>query len=277
MTDNPTIAVSSWALHRALGAPPILGPEHGPAIPSGAHGKGRLSLLELPAELASHGYRTMEICHFHLPSREAAYLDELRAALEGSGVSLLSLLVDEGDLTHPEHGRRDLEWIREWIPVAAQLGAERMRVIAGKTTAGGATETVIGAFRELAAQAGDAGVRLTTENWFSVTATPAPLLHILDETRGEVGLNLDFGNWGGETKYQNLAQIAPRAETCHAQANSTGQTSIDREDYGKILALLSSAGFNGPFTLVESGPGSDEWQGLEVRAQFIRDLASSPA
>jgi sugar phosphate isomerase/epimerase len=166
-----------------------------------------------------------------------------------------------------------VKWIGDWIPVASLLGAQRMRVIAGKTNADGALEQVVVALRELAAQAREAGVRLTTENWFDVTATPAALLHILDETHGEVGLNLDFGNWGGPTKYDDLAQIAPRAETCHAQAHFTGPAEIDTADFGRILEILSLAQFSGAFTLVAAGPGANPWEGLEATSQFIRDFA----
>src|SRR3712207_5645598 len=105
---RPRLSVSTWSLHRALGRPSFYGPETGQAIPVETHGRGALSLLELPAHIAAFGIHTLEICHFHLPSRDHTYLSELRSALDDAGVELFSLLVDDGDLTHPEHAQRDL-------------------------------------------------------------------------------------------------------------------------------------------------------------------------
>ena len=47
-------------------------------------------------------------------------------------MTLQTLLIDDGDITDPVNRRRDIAWIGRWIDVAASLGAERARVIAGK-------------------------------------------------------------------------------------------------------------------------------------------------
>src|SRR5690606_30790287 len=101
-------------------------------------GKG-LPLLELPAKLAAFGIRTLEICHFHLPSRDRGYLREVRGAMVDAGVEPFTLLIDAGDLTDPLQGERDLKWISEWLDDGAALGVERCRVIAGKAQATEAT------------------------------------------------------------------------------------------------------------------------------------------
>ncbi|MBI4900350.1 MAG: sugar phosphate isomerase/epimerase, partial [Actinobacteria bacterium] len=94
-------AVHDWSLHRTLGR---FVSDH--ANPPGASGgmrptepdAGALALLDLPSELAARGYDTVQLCHFHLPSRDRSYLDELRSALGDAGIALDALLVDAGDL-----------------------------------------------------------------------------------------------------------------------------------------------------------------------------------
>lgn len=269
MTNSPTVAVSSWALHRALGAPPFWGVSQ---IPIAVDKKGALPLLELPAELARRGFDTMELCHFHLPSRDAVYLGELKSALEISGVRLLSLLIDDGDITHPESSARDVEWTADWIPVARELGAQRMRVIAGKSTHDGALSQSASCLKKLAARAGQNGVRLTTENWFEVTNSPSSVLQLLDACEGEVGFNLDFGNWSGAQKYQDLAAIAPRAESCHAKAEYSASNEIEAEDYARCLQIMREANFDGAFTLVSGGAGENDWRGVELARDFITEF-----
>src|SRR5450631_3788397 len=126
--DNP-FAVSTWSLHRTLGAVHAHGPD-GPtaAEASFPYGEGTLSLLEVPAALRAHGFGRAEICHFHLASRDAAYLAKVRAAFAAAGVAIQALLIDAGDVTDPIHGARDEAWISGWIDDAALLGAQNARV-----------------------------------------------------------------------------------------------------------------------------------------------------
>jgi len=262
------LSVSSWSLHRALGNPAFYGPEQD-QIPLGSHGRGRITLLELPAEAAALGISTLEICHFHLPSREPAYLAELRAALDAAGVQLFSLLVDAGDVTDPVYGQRDLAWMRGWVPVAAALGAERMRVIAGKAEPlDEAVALSAVSLEALAREANASGVRLMTENWFRLLGRPEIVHTLFDRLDGQVGLCLDFGNWSGPTKYDDLAQIAPLAESCHAKAHF-GAGAPDAADYRRCLDITRAAGFRGPYTLIYDGPSDDEPAGLTLERELV--------
>jgi sugar phosphate isomerase/epimerase len=269
---SPRLSVTTWSLHRALGLayPDAPGQERQPARET--WGPGEVTLMELPARVAAMGIRTMEICHFQIPSREAGYLQELRGALDDAGVHLLSLLIDDGDLTHSDHHARDREWIGAWIDTAAALGAERARVIAGKAEY--SRETMarsVAAMRELAARGQAQGVRVTTENWFALLSRPEHVHELLDSLEGAVGLNGDFGNWSGPTKYDDLAAIFPRAESSHAKAHFSTDGALDREDYVACLDLARRAGFSGPHTLVYDGPGNDEWRGLALEAEVVRE------
>lgn len=266
----PCASVSTWSLHRALGVTFIDKPADGSRTRTETYGPGSLTLLEIPARLAEMGIHTMEICHFQLPSRDAGYLSELRGAIADANVKLLSVLIDDGDITHPEHHARDLNWIGGWIETAGLLGAERARVIAGKADY---SEAALAQSRAglqiLAAQAQGHGVRVTTENWFALLACPESVLSLLDSLEGAVGLNLDFGNWGGATKYDDLAKIFPRAESCHAKCAFTASNTPDADDFRRCLDLGKSAGFAGPLTLIYDSPGDDEWACLAIEQELI--------
>src|SRR5947209_5352735 len=99
--QRPRLSVSTWSLNRTLGQPQFYGVDNQHNIPVDTHNKGVLSLLELPAHIARFGISTLEICHFHLPSLDKGYLAELRGALAAAHVELFSLLIDDGDITHP--------------------------------------------------------------------------------------------------------------------------------------------------------------------------------
>lgn len=249
------LSVSSWTLHPELGSPSFWGV--GQAAPGPAH--GGLPLLELPQRIADAGIGTFELTHFHLPALDPEYLSQLRGAIERADVELWSFLVDDGDVTGP-NAARDEAWIESLFPVARQLGAKCVRVIAGK--AAPTDESLAqsrAALGRLAEKAASSNLRLLTENWFDLLSTPEAVHTLLDGLN--VGLNFDFGNWTGEGKYYALAQIAGIAEGSHAKAHFENDE-IDAGDFERCLQLLRDAHFGGPFTLVCDN-ATDRWAAVE--------------
>jgi hypothetical protein len=266
MGKGRRLSVSTWSLHRTLGRPAGYGPGQEMPEPS----QQGVSLLELPAKLDAFGIHTLEICHFHLPSRDRGYLIELRDAMLAAGVEPFTLLVDAGDVTDPKYGERDLAWIGAWLDDAAELGVERARVIAGKSQP--SEESVaasINGLRRLADRADAVGVRLTTENWLALMASPAQVLQVLGALDGRLGLCVDFGNWRGDEKYDDLAELMPYAESFHAKCHFDAGGSMDKEDFVRCLELASAATKAGPYTLIYDGPDADEWAGLAAERTVV--------
>lgn len=252
---NPRLAVSTWSLHRLLDS-------------------GKATLLDIPAQAAAHGISKLEICHFHLASQDPKYLEDLRTALDEAHVEFFTLLIDSGDLTSPDPNKRDADeaFIAQWLDIGAILGAERARVIAGDAVPepdGIALAVSAAALGRLARQADRGGVRLVTENWHALLDRPEEVRDLLEEMEGQLGLLLDFGNWHGDRKYDDLPQIAPFAESTHAKANFPVAGQMDREDFTRCLDICRNAGFTGPHSLIFDGPG-DEWDSLDQMQEVVR-------
>jgi Xylose isomerase-like TIM barrel len=270
MNTSPQIAVSTWSLHNLLGITYANGPGATPTgIAEPTFGPGAVTLGELPPELAKRGYFRVELCHFNLASRDAAYLAKIRAAFAASGVVIQTLLIDDGDIANPATRERDLAWIASWIEAAALLGAENARVIAGKMkpTAEALALSVDG-LKAMAALGKARGVRIVTENWFDTLSTPGAVHHVLDAVGPDLGFLADTGNWGGSTKYEDLTSIFVRAELCHAKTDFGAGLVIDADDYRQCLQAAQDADYKGPFTLIFASEG-DEWAGLEAERAFV--------
>lgn len=267
------IAVSTWSLHRLLGTTyphDLTTSAVGPG--DDTYGEGSESLLGLPSVLANHGYHRLEIVSFHMRSRDSIYLAELKDQLKVSEVTLQTLLIDAGDITHPENGARDEAWIAGWLDVANELGAENARIIAGKQKPTRANiDHSVAALKRLAAGNAGSSVRLVTENWFDLLSTPETVHEVLDRLEGKVGLLGDFGNWGGDSKYVDLASIFARAELCHAKASFVGGQ-LDEADYGACVGAAEEAGYKGPYTLIFDADQPHEWAGLALERDFILSL-----
>ena len=266
----PRLSVSTWSLHRALGPTYWDRPEDPDRSPKTPYGAGNLDLLEVPARIVALGIHTLEICHFHLPRLDEAYLQDLRAALDAARVTLFSLLIDDGDISHPDYGTRDRAWIAGWLEIAGKLGAQHARVIAGKSNGAGSLDRSRAALSELVQIAEAHQVGLMTENWFELLATPQAVHSVFAGLDGQLGLCLDFGNWRGADKYEALAQIAHYAQSCHAKCSFQAGFQPDREDYERCLKLTSAADFDGPYTLIYDGPDDDEWAGLQVEIAMVQ-------
>jgi sugar phosphate isomerase/epimerase len=270
---SPRLSVSTWSLHKKLGLFYEGAPDGKARTSKPTWGEGEISLLDVPAQAAAHGIGNLEICHFHFPSTDPDYLAELKGALKDAGVKLLSVLVDEGDITNADQARRERDFatISGWIDVAGQVGAERARVIAGDAKPdpeGHALHLSASALHQLAIQAEDWGVRLTTENWHDLLPTPKELISLLNMLEGRLGLCFDFGNWGGEDKYEKLTKIAPYAETTHAKAQFPEPGKMNREDYTRCLDILAGVGFTGPHSLIFDTAG-DEWAGIDEEKSVV--------
>src|SRR5688572_21804636 len=125
----PRLSTSTWSLHKWLGQA-WYEPDGGRLV-TGAKLANKstatptMALLDVPRACARHGIRTLETCHFHLPSVERSYLTEFAAAAREAGVELFSILIDTGDPTaaDPAKRGRDMDLIRAWMGVAAEVGA----------------------------------------------------------------------------------------------------------------------------------------------------------
>lgn len=264
----PVKALHTWALFRTLGSYVAPGSMPMGGLPTG--GGGGLALLELPAELARRGYGAFQLAHFYLPSTEATYLDELRAAIAESGVRLECFLVDDGDPTDETGSAPGESWLSGWLEIATILGAPSARVPAGKSEPTPLRlDASAAVLRRLADRHPE--LRLVTENWLALLPDADSVIALLERTEDKVGFLIDLGNWRGPGKYDELARVAHLAETCQAKVRVT-DAGLDVEDYRRCLTILADAGYAGPLAMVYDGPDPDEWGYLEQAYAVITEV-----
>jgi sugar phosphate isomerase/epimerase len=242
-------------------------------------GPGSLSLLDFPDAARAAGIGLLDICHFHFPRTDDAYLRTFVDRLAAADVRVLTLLIDEGDISSsdPAIRARDLEQIQGWIDVAARIGARAVRVVAGEAAADAgdaAIQRSVAGLAALARYAEERSVGVLTENWKALTMAPENLLAILDATGGAVGLCADFGNYRGPGKYDALRAILPRATTIHAHATAdwVAPGATDQGDLRRCLELARATHFAGAYVLIfDGGSAANEWPGIARMAAIVRE------
>lgn len=261
------LSLSTWSLHRNLG--PLRWTQWDADTRKHTFVEAPqpelMKLVDLPAYMAKEGYGALEIGHFHFPSTDDAYLAELRGAFERAGLAFDTILLDYGDISTADDVRRqaDIAYIREWIDVAAKAGAKNIRVVAGESEPAdeAALARSIEALKDLHAYGQGANVRVITENFKPLTSTSANCLAIIEAFDGKLNVVDDFGNFKGETKYEQLAAILPYAVSIHAKAQYDENGLPDIEEYVRCLSILKESGYNGAISLIYDGPG-DMWEGI---------------
>lgn len=262
------LSVSTWSLHRLLG--PLRwthwDQEAGSHITREQEQPQVLSLLELPAEASSRGYRAVEVCHFHFPSTEQDYLQELRHRFEAAGISFDTLLLDYGDISSADEKRSTADYalVQHWIEVAAQAGAKRIRVIAGDSPADDedALQRAAQRLSELQHFASGRGVQIATENFRPLTSTGDNCVQLLERGHHSFRMITDFGNFKGSAKYDEIALTLPYSVSVHAKAHYDDAGMPDEPEFRNCLEQLKTSGYNGAVVLIYDGPG-DMWEGLE--------------
>lgn len=267
---DPTKALHTWSLFRTMGR--FVAPGSAPSgVLTENPSTDGLDLLELPGQLAVHGFTSAQLCHFYLPRTEPAYLAEVRDAFRVAGVDLECFLVDDGDVTHPEHGEQQQRWLSGWIEIAEQLGAPRVRVPAGDQPP--TQESLALSARRLRGLAAQhSGIRVLTENWKSLLIDAATTRNLLDRLKGEVGLLIDTGNWTGADKYEQIGVVAGGAECSQVKARESSPGVIDADDLTRSLTVLRGAGYAGRISYVYAGTDDDEWGQLERMHEIARTV-----
>lgn len=210
------------------------------------------SLLELPAEMAAHGYDCYDLSMLNLPSVDRGYLAEVRAAFDDANVEIFQLLIDTGEVGSPDPGESSdgIDHTKFWIEIAAELGATGVRYVPGDSPATpenmGATAA---AFRELYDFAQSYGLKVATENYRVFTTDADSLLQLVELSERDYGWIADTGNPKGPDKYDGLEKLFNGATSMHAWWLPKEDGNPDYEEFRRCLTMARDKGFDGPVML----------------------------
>ena len=246
-----------------------------------------LTLLQLPAECASHGVKVVELCSLFFESQEASYINKLRAAAEDSGVSVRNIAVDVGNIAgaDPKVRRTDIEALKQWFYTASAIGSGAIRINTGHADDDGAVARVIEGYQELAEVGERAGVKLLIENHGGLSARSDGLTRIVEGVLSESFATCpDTGNFMADDWEAGMRVLAPRAFSCHVKLFTYGKNGAQAVTDGtgveyqfslrRGLEILRDAGYTGPLC-IEKGISSEEtsWADMIRNAsRYIQDL-----
>ena len=221
-----------------------------------------------------------DISVVHLASTEAAYLHTLADQAADAGVEI-TMMVTYADFTHPDSAERarQVDELRRYIGVAAELGTPYIRVTAGQAHPGleraAAIEWAVAGLTACLDDATDAGVILCYENhtkgyaWtYNDFSQPSDIfLEICARTDG-TGLRLLFDTANtlatGDDPLRVLAQVRRRVSMIHtndiARAGSFEPVLLGEGvvPIVEIYRLMRQNGFDGWISVEEASKMGEE-------------------
>lgn len=218
-----------------------------------------------------------ELQDIHFRETRPAYLQRLRRTAQDLGLVLIGIGV------HNDFGRAESTWrqseivkVKQWIEVAADVGAPQVRVFAGhpEGSPGERWPAMITALREVAAYAAATGVALVLENEAGFTPSSAEHLRIVEEV-GSPALRplLDTGNY--PDGWRSVERTAPHAVHVHAKFWQVAPDGSEPTmDYPKLLAALRQRGYDRWVTF-EYEAAEAEATGIPRALTYLRRLVEA--
>jgi sugar phosphate isomerase/epimerase len=187
----------------------------------------------------------------------------------------------------PEKRKAGVAVAKKWMDAGKIIGAKSMRVNSGgPRIAPGAVATenypkadelagylsnCIESMKELADYGGKAGVKITLENHWGLTANPMNIRIVLDEVNHPFcEASPDFCNWEHEyMMYNGLKALAPYA---HSVVHAKYWNRWKDNDVRRSVRIMMDAGFEGKFALeYEDGP----WDGVEGSKHLYKEVLAA--
>ena len=298
MQIPPRTAVSAFSIREQLG-PIVLDfrDAEGVARTYTLDNPQLLSVCDFPRRaLDELGVELVEVPGFYFSGPDDPELGRFDKALAETGVGLLNVVIDSGDLLAPDDDLRagDLALLKRWVTRAATMGSEFVRVNPGSPftrSSGGPPAHLVAALAELGEHAQAAGTRLLVENHSGPSSDPTWMAALLDEVSAErCGLLLDLGNleplmsgirqlaseftgnpedfdlqraltkFDLEPLYSAVETLAPRADVVSVKVNFVADDgAVGAVDLHRAMRILVGAGFDGPLSVEYEGFAGDPW------------------
>jgi sugar phosphate isomerase/epimerase len=261
--------------------------------------KGRdkgVTLIEVVEFAAKNKFDGVDPTGYFFPGYPAvpkdSYVDELkkRAADLGLGISGTGV---RNNFTTADKAVRDqgVAHIKQWVEVAARLGAPVIRVFADtqmraqnwQGVSNGASRAdvqnyIAAALRECADHGKKYGVRIGVQNHGDFLQTGEQLMTLVKAVGSEwCGPIVDTGYFKTEDPYADIALVAPHALNWQIKQSPLGEDSEVPTDLNKLLRIIRKSGYKGYLPIETLSPRGKPYDPFTVIPAFEAKLKAAIA
>lgn len=299
----PVAAVAGVAPRSAVGAPSDAAHERpgGPRLKTSLnaysfnralndHLKGRgkgLTLFDLLDYCAEQNFDAIDATGYFFPGYPKVPDDsdlnrfkrrafQLGLEISGTGV--------RNSFATPDKARRaaDVEHVKQWIEVAARLGASVLRVFAGTQSDAHswdeAAPWVADALAQCAEHGSKFGVLVGVQNHWDYLKTSEQVLKIVRMVDSEwFGTIVDTGYFLTADPYQDMAAVAPFAVNWQVKEKVDGQEFKVPVDLDRVVRIARDVGYRGylPIETLSKKTGEPDYDPRARAARLLQELRAA--
>ena len=171
----------------------------------------------------------------------------------------------------------DVRHVKEWVEVAARLGAPVLRVFAGPEPEGHSWDEVAAwmadALRECVEHGKRYGVLVGVQNHGDTLKTADQVLKVVRLVDSDwFGVIVDTGYFLTPDPYQDMARVAPYAVNWQVKESPFGKASKVRTDLKKLVRLVRESGYRGYLPIETLSVAGEDYDPRTRVAAFLKEL-----
>ena len=241
---------------------------------------GELTLEDLAVFCAQNNFDALDATGYYFPGYPKAPSDDVIRGLKrkayANGVVLSSTGVrNDFSLADPARRKQEVQLVKDWIEVAAKLGAPVIRVFSGLKIPDGQTfdqvlEWMVPDFQDCAAYGRKFGVILGLQNHNDFLKTADQTIRLIKAVDSEwFGNILDIGSLRSADPYEEIEKLVPYAVSWQLkELVGIGGKEVPT-DLRKVKTAIDKVGYRGFLPIETLGTG-DPREKVPRFAQQIR-------
>jgi sugar phosphate isomerase/epimerase len=169
--------------------------------------------------------------------------------------------------------------VKEWVEVAARMGAPVLRVFAGaeskEHTWDQAAEWLVEELKKCVEHGQKYGVLIGIQNHWDFLKTSEQVLKVVKMVDSEwFGTIVDTGYFLTEDPYKDMAAVAPHAVNWQVKEKVDGQDMKVKTDLKKVVRIARGAGYRGylPIETLSKKSGEPGYDPKARAAQLLKEL-----
>src|SRR5205807_8007128 len=249
-------------------------------------GKG-MSLFDLLDYCAEQNFDAVDPTGYFFPGYpkvpQDKYLNDFKRRAFQLGLDISGTGV-RNDFATPDKGRRaaDVQHVKEWIEVAARLGAPVLRVFAGTEPANRKWEEVaewmVEDLKKCVEHAQKYGVLIGIQNHWDYLKTSEQVLKIVKMVDSEwFGTIVDTGYFLTADPYKDIAAVTPYAVNWQVKEKVDGQEMKVKTDLKRIVRIAREGGYRGylPIETLSKKTGEEGYDPRARAAALLKELSAA--
>ncbi|MGV3530584.1 MAG: sugar phosphate isomerase/epimerase family protein [Flavisolibacter sp.] len=216
-----------------------------------------MSLFDLMEFAAKNNFDAVDLTGYFFPDYPApptdSFINEVKKAAFQLGLDISGTGV-RNDFADPDPAKRaaDVKHVKEWIDVAAKLGAPVVRIFSGNIPEGmedkwdSIAQYMAAAIRECADYGAEKGVLVGVQNHGDFLKTADQTIKLVKLVNSEwFGVIVDTGYFITPDPYVDIEKVMPYAVNFQVKESVFGAASTIKTDLIRLMNIIKRSGYRG--------------------------------